>query len=346
MVRLLTLATTLALLVGARASAEIIRVPGDYDTIPEAVHYATADDTVLVGTGLYSVEPGYPFGWPIVLDEDSPTIVSEDQVGKTVLQGDGTIPAFRVLGPPGPSARVRVTGFTIRGVSSPLLKDPECGANFLFTYNKIQNCGDGLDATWGGGLIAHNVIWDNDGVGIWIFHYWGIVEFNEIAYNTWGIGGTCCEEPTIRMNWIHRNSHGGIATGFYAYIEDNVVDKNGGPGIAHNAWSGHITGNTIRGNEIGVEIWSMPSVLFCENQIHGNEPYDILVACPDEFDCDATMNWWGTTDPDLIAEHIWDCRDDPGLGTCILFEPFCMNPNCEPTPVEPLSWGAIKAMYR
>ena len=67
---------------------------------------------------------------------------------------------------------------------------------------------------------------------------------------------------------------------------------------------------------------------------------------PTRSDYDATMNWWGTTDPDLIAEHIWDCNDDPGLGVCILFDPFCKNPNCEPTLVEPVTWGAIKLLYR
>ena len=58
------------------------------------------------------------------------------------------------------------------------------------------------------------------------------------------------------------------------------------------------------------------------------------------------MTGWGTTDPALVAEHIWDCHDHPEVGLCIVFSPFCSSPNCEPTLVEPLSWGAIKAMFR
>jgi hypothetical protein len=346
MKRLLPLATVMALLVCAPLSADIIHVPGDYDTIPEAVHYGTADDTVVVGTGTYTVEPGGPFGWPIDLDLDSPRIVSEDQVGKTVLEGDGTIPAFRTVGSAGPSARVHITGFTIRNVSTPLLRDTDGGTSFHFTYNNIQDCGDGLDATGAGGLIAHNIVWNNDGVGIFIYHYFGVIEFNEIAYNTWGIRGWCCEEPTIRQNWIHRNSLGGIATSFIAQIENNVIIENYGPGIALGAYNGYVTGNSIRGNAVGMKVWWAADVLVRENGIYDNEPYDIQVMHPSRDDFDATMNWWGTTDPDLIAEHIWDCNDDPTLGVCILFDPFCKNPECEPTSVEALSWGAIKAIYR
>jgi hypothetical protein len=343
--RLLSFAAALVALT-VPIHAGTIHVPGDYGTIPEAVHYATADDTVIVGTGLYTIEPGSPFGWPVELDSDSPTIQSEDQVGKTVLQGDGTIPAFYVPGPPGALARVRITGFTIRSVSTPLLKEADCGASFHFTYNNIQDCGDGLDATSSDGLIAYNIIWNNGGNGIEVYHYFGVVEFNEIAYNSWGIRGTCCEEPTIRQNWIHRNSQGGIRTGFYAGIEDNVIHKNGGPGIANGASYGHITGNTITENVVGIEIWSVPDVLLRENGIYDNAPYDVVAWPSDEFNYDGTMNWWGTPEPELIAEHIWDCHDDPDIGVCIQFEPFCMSPGCEPTPVEPVSWGAIKAMFR
>jgi parallel beta-helix repeat protein len=344
--RLRPLVILVALLACAPLQADLIRVPGDYDTIPEAVHYATADDTVIVGTGVYTVEPGSPFGWPIDLDADSPTIRSADGVGKTVLEGDGTTPAFHVPGPPGPLARVHIIGFTIRSVSTPLLKEAECGANFHFTYNNIQDSGDGLDATWSDGLIAYNIIWNNGGNGIEIYHYFGVVEFNEIAYNAWGIRGTCCEEPVIRQNWIHRNSLGGIRTGFHASIENNVIHKNGGPGISLSASYGQVTGNTITENVVGIEIWSVPEVVLRENRIHDNTPYDVATWLSIQGDYDATMNWWGTTDPALIAEHIWDCHDEPEVGLCVVFDPFCWNPNCEPTLVEPLSWGAIKAIYR
>lgn len=345
MIRLLSLVAALVTMT-LPLHADIIHVPGDYDTIPEAVYYGTADDTVIVGTGIYPVEPGGPFGWPAVLGAGSPAILSEDQVGKTVLEGDGTTPAFHVPGPPGPLARVHVTGFTIRNVSTPLLKEADSGADFHFTYNNIQDCGDGLDATWSNGLIAQNIIWNNGGNGIDIYHYSGVIEFNEIAYNAWGIRGVCCEEPTIRQNWIHRNSLGGITTGFYAGIENNVIHKNGGAGISLSASYGHVIGNTITENVIGIEIWSLPDVVLRENGIYGNTPYDVATWLPDQGDYDATMNWWGTTEAALIAEHIWDCNDDPEVGVCVVFEPFCWDSNCEPTLVEPLSWGAIKAIFR
>jgi hypothetical protein len=262
-----------------------------------------------------------------------------------VLEGDGTIPAFRVAAP-GPDARIRIIGFTIRSVSSPLLKGEGCGGRFLFTNNNVQNCGDGLDASWSSGLIARSVIWDNDGIGIDVSHFSGTIEFDEVAYNTWGIWGTAGESPTIRMSWIHRNSLGGIRTGSDASIDHNVIHKNGGPGILEAAVSGRITGNTISENAVGISVSTPTSAVIRENGIYGNAPYDVRVEADGRYDVDMTMNWWGTTYPDLISERIWDCHDDPELESCIVFEPFCTDPGCAPTLAEPLSWGAIKTMFR
>ena len=39
------------------------------------------------------------------------------------------------------------------------------------------------------------------------------------------------------------------------------------------------------------------------------------------------------TDPDEIAARIWDCNDDPGIPTYVLFQPFCGAPGCPVTPV-------------
>lgn len=68
----------------------------------------------------------------------------------------------------------------------------------------------------------------------------------------------------------------------------------------------------------------------------------------------ATGNWWGTADPEEIADLIWDCADSPGVDTCVDFMDWCTDPSCDgqATSVdeasEPVysSWGRIKSDYR
>jgi len=57
---------------------------------------------------------------------------------------------------------------------------------------------------------------------------------------------------------------------------------------------------------------------------------------------DLTANYWGTTDPEAIAELIWDGNDDPSLMTTVDFLPLADGPVAE----EPTSWGDLKAMFR
>jgi hypothetical protein len=57
---------------------------------------------------------------------------------------------------------------------------------------------------------------------------------------------------------------------------------------------------------------------------------------------DLTGNYWGTTDPDTIAEWIWDYNDDPLMRAYIDFTPFADGP----VPTEATSWGSVKLMFR
>ena len=69
----LCFAATLAVpLAAAHAGGGVIVVDpaggGDVDNIPEAMFCGTANDTVLVMPGLYAVEEGVPYPWPVPLD--------------------------------------------------------------------------------------------------------------------------------------------------------------------------------------------------------------------------------------------------------------------------------------
>ena len=200
----------------------------------------------------------------------------------------------------------------------------------------------------GSGLIARNVIRNNGGSGINMYHFFGPIEENEICHNSGsGLVGVCCEEPTIQRNHIHHNSGNGISTSFYCYAYHNLIEHNGGAGISPYM-SFRIEHNIIRGNSVGVMLPDHPLGSLHFNDIYDNTSYaiDHWWHDPDPWEVDATENWWGTADPDEIAAAIWDCHDDPSIGTCVVYDPWCTTPGCEPVAVEATSWGAIKAMYR
>lgn len=332
-------------LVPATVGAGIITVDceggGDYTTIPTAVWYASASDTVLVMPCTYPVTSS---SWPIALDADSPAIVGSGGAAATVLEGDGTRSAFRI-NEGEHYARVEIRGLTLRNVNEVLERDGlDTSAHIEFTDNVVENCADGLDAYLSGGLIARNIMRDNGGTGIRTYHFSGTIEDNEIYGNTRGINGACCEEPVIRRNHIHDNEEYGIRATFSYTVEDNLVERNGYAGLVV-AVSGTFVRNTIRHNGVGVDHWGC-SGTFSENDIYDNDLCNARLWDFSSCVVDMTMNWWGTADSTAIAESIWDCHDDPSVHACADFVPFCVSPGCEATPVEPSSWGSIKAMYR
>jgi hypothetical protein len=321
--------------------AEIIYVhpggSGDYSTLPEGVANATIDDTVLVAAGLYSVSCS---GWPIVLHSASPTIMSEDGAEATVIRWGA--PFETMSGDY--ECRVRIVGFTIRETATPLCRSGEDYARFLFTDNVIIDNYQGLDASQGNGLIARNLISNNGERGIYTYHYWGVIEDNEVCGHVRGIVGACCESPTVRRNHIHHNTVTGSAPGIDAHQIENLVEHNG-TGL-YVGYGGEAQSNIVRYNEIGVRFNGTGTIPFHGNDLYENTLYNLKLD-----DCwggplDATMNWWGTTDPEEIAASIWDAEDDPDIGCYVAFGPWCPAPGCDPVAVDPASWGAIKAMYR
>lgn len=331
--------------VPAAACAGIITVDceggGDYTSIPVAVFYASASDTVLVMPCTYAVTSS---SWPIALHSDSPAIVGAVGASATILEGNGTRSAFRI-NEGVHSARVELRGLTIRNVSEVLERDGlDSSAHVEFTDNVVDNCGSGLNACQSGGLIARNIIGDNEGAGIRTYHFSGTIEDNEIYGNTKGIQGACCEQPVIRRNYIHDNDESGIYAVFSYTVEDNLIESNGYAGLVV-AQSGIFLRNTIRENGVGIDHWGSGGT-FTENDICDNVLYNARLWEFTSCTVNMTMNWWGTADSTAISESIWDCNDDPSVLACVNFVPYCVSPGCEVTPVEVSSWGSIKALYR
>jgi len=178
-------------------------------------------------------------------------------------------------------------------------------------------------------LIINNLASD-DGGGIYC--YWGAspkIYENKIIYNVsgWRGGGIYCgvSSPIIKGNIIANNiAHqdflfwgkgGGIYVSVVSsptitgnIISNNTSDENGG-GI-------HFEGNT--NSNINY------------NNISANNPVDIYA----EENLNATNNWWGTNNKDLISLHIYDYWDDMELGE-VHYEPFL-------TSATPINISSIK----
>jgi len=351
---LILIAAALAAVAAGSVSAHTITVDcqglGDFEDLPLAVWAGDESDTVLVEPCVYHVGS---FGWPIQLSADSPTIVGREGAEVTILQGTGTQSAFVI----GRGFRACIKGLTFRNLEHVIDRGKGDRAGFVhFTENVIEYCGEGLNAS---NLLDTSVVSDNviiycDGYGIYMYHNSGIISGNEVCYNVCGITGSCCETPTIQGNHVHHNSAVGIHTVFYANVTENIIEYNGlGIFTESTGYSNVFANNIIRFNAGatyypgGVFFGGYGPMQFYHNDVYGNEPHNF--AC-DEYSSacviDATMNWWGTTNPHEIAAGIYDCSDDPGIDACVVFDPWCACPGCEPTIVKPATWGSIKSLYR
>ncbi len=322
---------------------------GDFETLPMAMWCVNWPDTVELAPGSFEVSADVP-GWPVELNSSSPCLVGRDGAGATILQGDGLTAAFLI--PAGEfGARMHFHRITFRDLGELFSHADACCGGFLqFTDNVVDNCGGyyGLDARWSpstASLISRCTVTNSSGDGIFTYAYGGTIEYCEVSYNGGnGISGLSGEEPVIRFNHIHHNAYRGVGASFIYTVEDNIIEDNGLTGISTPS-SGSFRRNIIRRNWIGIAHGGSIGSIH-ENDIYDNIEFNVKFYVSYSGSFDLTMNWWGTVDPEEIAAGIWDCNDDPGVGVCALFDPWCMTPGCSAIPVEQSSWGRVKALYR
>jgi len=97
--------------------------------------------------------------------------------------------------------------------------------------------------------------------------------------------------------------------------------------ITRNSWAirtyysrVYIVNNTIAGNDRGIYSEDVFLPVLHHNNIFDNGDYNIKTGMGTER-LNATQNWWGTTDPNRIAETIYDFHDDYTLSE-VLFVPY------------------------
>ncbi len=231
------------------ASATIINIPDDYDTIQEGIDASIHGDTVLVQPGMYEENINFN-GHNIVLGSLFLTTGDTTFIAETIIDGDssGSVVTFES----GEDNYTIITGFSIingyaywGGGISCFYSDP------TITYNKIsQNAADSA----GSGIFCYSsdpnislcTIEDNRGLpyygggGIGCFHHSSPnIEMNRILWNfVWGDGGgiNCYDNssPQITNNVIEgnntRQAGGAICCDANSspYIADNYIFQNYG----------------------------------------------------------------------------------------------------------------------
>jgi len=321
-----------------------------------AMYWYSYVDTIRMLPGTYVA--GEPAGyWPLRVRSWSPALVGVGGPDGVTILGTGVEQAF-YLEEGTIDAHIHFERLTFSELAEIIGRpDPISGehGSLHFTDNIVEECGTGpscpaLRTTGCWGIVARNIFRNNHGPAIANYHTSAAIEDNEIYGNPEGITDYCCTSPPIRGNHVHDNLGTGIDTGYYegGAIEYNVIERNGGTGLAVGS---HFTVqyNVIRENARGVVAsggMSFSCAAIHRNDIYDNTGFNLGAFSQYEQTQDCTMNWWGSVDPLVIAEGIHDCLDDPESRVCIEFEPFCMSPGCEPVPVEPSSWGSIKALFR
>ncbi len=350
------LAACLILLMCSSAIAGSVTVdPRDPMELVSAWHTTGPTDTVFMLPGTYIV--GEPAGsWPIQLTHNSPCYVGVGGPEGVIFLGTGVEQAF-FLDEYVWDAHIHLERITFRGLSEIIGRVSTidgAGGEIYFADNIVEECGDGalypalrVTACWG--VVARNEFRNNLGYCVGTYHTSAAIEDNEMYGSLGGIRDQCCESPAVRRNHVHDNTEIGIDTGYYqgGPIEYNIVERNGGTGLTLGSYF-DVEHNIVRENTRGIACGgiAMGNAAVHYNDIYDNVEYDLMSASEGPLDHDCTMNWWGSTDPLVIAAGIRDCNDDPDLNATVVFEPFCVAPGCGSTPVESRTWGAIKAMYR
>ena len=170
-----------------------------------------------------------------------------------------------------------------------------------------------------------------------------IVSNNTISDCYFGISGIT--NAIVSNNVITDCEYGmDIKAAGNASVSNNIISGCRTVGIHFESGYLVIENNTITDNFNGISIrnpWAdyysfgdIPAIK--HNNIYANTNYNIDSGATN--DIDATSNWWGTTDPQIINQTIHDIKNDYHIGK-IDFVPFLteLNPEAEPSqnPVIP-----------
>ena len=257
------------------ASATIINVPDDYETIQQGIDASTDGDTVLVQPGTYIENINFN-GHNIVLGSLFLTTGDTTYISQTIIDGDSSGSARTFEN--GEDSNTRITGFTIREGSA-----MHGGGVFCESSNPT---------------ISNNIIILNTasstGGGIYCNNSNSIIRQNLIANNTASAsgGGIFCRDSDISIvdNCIINNISFSYAGGINSYSSNisatgNTISRNWGDIGGIYCSNSHLvlTANTIEYNEVWGP-WSLAGGVACsfsemiirDNEFTWNDSYGLV----------------------------------------------------------------------
>lgn len=225
---------------------------------------------------------------------------------------------------------IRVEGTGEAEIGAAFIAGADIGVEIIDTWASmtgtvIHDCltgvridGTGATATIDGALI------DSNGTGImgsWCAWSGSVdVHASEVINNGNGILTTGSANVNVTDSWIASNDNIGFSMDGNL-LQGSTVIYNGVGVETGGGWD-DILDNVIETNGLGLKLGSYPQrPQIVGNNILNNSDFGLLyVGGNGDGPVDATGNWWGTADPSLISDMIWDLYDDTDLFE-VVFEP-------------------------
>jgi len=306
----LALVVSLGLVTTAPVLADVIDVPGDYDTIQQAIDAASDGDTIIVAAGLYEVN--VEIDKSLTLKGAQAGVDARNRSGaETIIEPDeGT--GIRII--TATDRVVVVDGLTVRnaehGIATP---EPTMADDITIRNVRILNPDEfGISPTF---TITTTVEYCYVEGAVQAINAGALVPFeptvatfrnNEIVNSQFGFTGYL-KDSLIEGNEVRDFVTGGVGISgqfLNTEIKDNTVtgyvegaaltfEEHYGRDLSENV---NVEGNTFTRNEYGIYVFdtqaTLTGITVNLNNIDGNSRYGIWNKGGETLD--ATKNWWGS----------------------------------------------------
>jgi hypothetical protein len=297
----LVLVVSLGLVTAAPLLADTIDVPGNYDTIQEAINAASAGDTITVAAGEYDAF--------MVVGKENISIIGAE--GTTVTTANlvsvdvGPIGDAWVMAAVYESENINIEGIDFNGAGVGG-KEVVVGITYVDSTGRIAD------------LRVENIIGDELGAGVAIIGDIGIsaVDFSGIIVEN-SMAGVAIWDAEANLDGCMITDMS--PDGGFGIMESGVGIVIGIPGEDWGPSTVEMKGSTISNNDvIGIYVCDDSTLEAHFNNIVGNAECGVLNDGGETVD--ATYNWWGH------ASGPWHSTNPLGMGNAIVgnvdFEPW------------------------